>query len=81
MTTKAEIDQLVDSYFWIIDVPRALKYFGDHDRQGYGLGPLEVQLSSYHMPEEEEYIGDQKVCFIEEPPAYDEDVMAVMKYD
>ncbi|QKS60003.1 hypothetical protein HUB98_07110 [Paenibacillus barcinonensis] len=40
----------------------------------------EVQFSSYHSPEEE-YIGDQKVCFIGEPPAYDEDVMAVMEYD
>jgi len=81
LTTKAEIDQLVESYFWIIDFPRALTYFGDHERHGYGSGPLEVKLSSYHMPEEEEYIGDQKVCFIGEPPAYDEDVMVVMEYD
>ncbi|WP_339304916.1 hypothetical protein NST33_20840 [Paenibacillus sp. FSL L8-0435] len=33
------------------------------------------------MPEEEGGLGDQKVCFIGEPPAYDEDVMAVMEYD
>ncbi|QZN75204.1 MULTISPECIES: ribonuclease toxin immunity protein CdiI [unclassified Paenibacillus] len=81
LTTKAEIDRLVESYFWIIDFPRALTYFGDHERHGYGSGPLEVQFSSYHMPEEEEYIGDQKVCFIGEPPAYDEDVIAVMEHD
>ncbi|ETT44821.1 hypothetical protein C170_23005 [Paenibacillus sp. FSL H7-689] len=47
LTTKTEIDQLVESYFWIIDFPRALKYFGDHERHGCGSGPLEVQLSSY----------------------------------
>jgi hypothetical protein len=81
LTTKAEIDQLVESYFWIIDFPRALTYFGDRERHGYGSGPLEVQFSSYHSPEEEEYIGDQKVCFIGELPAYDEVVMAVMEYD
>ncbi|WP_339194474.1 ribonuclease toxin immunity protein CdiI [Paenibacillus sp. FSL P4-0176] len=81
LTTKTEIDQLVESYFWIIDFPRALKYFGDHERHGCGSGPLEVQLSSYHMPEEEGCIGDQKVCFIGEPPVYDEDVMAVIEYD
>ncbi|WP_145331870.1 ribonuclease toxin immunity protein CdiI [Paenibacillus xylanexedens] len=81
LTTKVEIDQLVASYFWIIDFPRALAYFGDQERHGYGSGPLEVQFSSYHSPEEEEYIGDQEVCFIGEPPAYDEAVMAVMEYD
>ncbi|WP_413372483.1 ribonuclease toxin immunity protein CdiI [Paenibacillus taichungensis] len=59
----------------------ALKYLGDHERHGCGSGPLEVQLSSYHLLEEKEYIGDQKVCFIGEPPVYDEDVMAVMEYD
>lgn len=81
LTEKDEIDQLVESYFWIIDFPRALEYFGDIERHGYGSGPLEVQFSTYHEPEEEYYIGDKKVCFIGEPPAYDEDVMAIMEYD
>lgn len=76
-----EIDKLVESYFYIIDLPRALKYFGDSERHGYGSGSLEVQFSTYHEPNEEYYIGDRKVCFIVEPPAYDEDVMAVMEYD
>ncbi len=42
LTTKTEIDQLVEYYFWIIDFPRGLTYFGDHERHGYGSGPLEV---------------------------------------
>lgn len=49
LTTKTEIDRLVESYFWIIDFPRALTYFGDHERHGYGSGPVEVQFSSYHI--------------------------------
>lgn len=81
LTKKEEVDRLVESYFWVIDFPRALTYFGDNERHGYGSGPLEVQFSSYHEPEEEYYIGDKKVCFIGEPPAYDEDVMAIMDYD
>ena len=81
LTEQEEIDKLVESYFWIIDFPKALEYFGDSERHGYGSGPLEVQFSTYHEPEEEYYIGDKKVCFIGEPPAYDEDVMAVMEYD
>ncbi|KQY90201.1 hypothetical protein ASD24_25205 [Paenibacillus sp. Root52] len=76
-----EIEKLVESYFYIIDLPRALKYFGDSERHGYGSGPLEVQFSTYHEPNEEYYIGDRKVCFIGEPPAYDEDVLVVMEYD
>ncbi|OIB01412.1 hypothetical protein AK95_28715 [Paenibacillus sp. LC231] len=71
----------MESYFWVIDFPRALEYFGDIERHGYGSGPLEVQFSSYHEPEEEYYIGDKKVCFIGEPPASDENVMAVTEYD
>ncbi|PYE51790.1 hypothetical protein DFQ00_102586 [Paenibacillus barcinonensis] len=39
LTTKVEIDQLVESYFWIMDFPRALTYFGDQERYGYGSGP------------------------------------------
>lgn len=39
-----------------------------------------MQFSSYHEPEEY-YIGDKKVCFIGGPPAYDENVMAVIEYD
>lgn len=66
LTTKTEIDRLVESYFWTIYFPRAFKILWRHERHGYGSGPLEVQFSSYHMPEEEEYIGDQKVCFIGE---------------
>ncbi|MDQ0171881.1 ribonuclease toxin immunity protein CdiI [Paenibacillus tundrae] len=81
LTEQNEIDKLVKSYFYIIDLPRALEYFGDIERHGYGSGPLEVQLSTYHEPNEEYYIGDRKVCFIGEPPAYDEDVMAVMEYN
>lgn len=81
LTKKDEIDKLVESYFWVIDFLRVLEYFGNIERHGYGSGPLEVQFSSYHEPEEEYYIGDKKVCFIGEPPAYDEDVMAVIEYD
>lgn len=69
LTEKDEVDKLVESYFWVIDFPRALEYFGDSERHGYGSGPLEVQFSSYHEPEEEYYIGDKKVCFIGEPPS------------
>ncbi|MDR6725690.1 hypothetical protein J2W91_004192 [Paenibacillus amylolyticus] len=76
-----EIEKLVESYFYIIDLPRALKYFGDSERHGYGSGPLEVQFSTYHEPNEEYYIGDRKVCFLGELPAYDEDVLVVMEYD
>lgn len=81
LTEQDEIDKLVESYFWIINFPKSLEYFGDNERHGYGSGPLEVQFSTYHEPEEEYYIGDKKVCFIGEPPAYDEEVMAVMEYD
>jgi len=71
LTEQDEIDKLVESYFWVIDFPRALEHFRDIERHGYGSGPLEVQFSTYHEPEEEYYIGDKKVCFIGEPTAYD----------
>lgn len=40
-TNKRDVDRLVESYLWIIDLPRVLEYFGDNERHGYGSGPLE----------------------------------------
>lgn len=80
---KEDIDKLVESYFWI-DNPdhflRALHNFSDINSHGYGTGVFFVQFSTYHEPWEEYYIGDNKVSFIGEPPAYDEDVMVIMDY-
>ncbi|WP_390905242.1 ribonuclease toxin immunity protein CdiI [Paenibacillus melissococcoides] len=51
------------------------------ESHGYGLGTFFVQFSIYHESWEEYYIGDNKVCFIGEPSAYDEDVMTVMNHN